>query len=62
MSDVLPVRIRRGRRKHALPQAGPGSGRTLCGRPAEGVVIDDGFPDCKKCLRQIAWLLATVVE
>jgi hypothetical protein len=49
-ADLIPVRIARGRRRHALPQAGGDERlRTLCGRDARKSVIDDAFPDCKRC-------------
>jgi hypothetical protein len=60
MSDVIPVRLgRRAKRRHALPQ--DGGDRTLCGRSAAMSVIDDAFPDCRRCLARIAALGAEVV-
>lgn len=62
-SDVITVRVRKGRRRHALPQSGGAERmRTLCGREAARCTIDDAFPDCKPCLKEIVRLNATVIR
>lgn len=57
---VIPVRSKRGRKRHARPQASGGE-LTLCGRQANGLVVDDAFPDCKRCCALIAKLCLEVV-
>lgn len=55
---LIPVRI--GRKKHALPETG--GERTMCKRLASKLVIDEGMPDCKPCLRAIAIAIAEMGE
>lgn len=58
---MLPVRIgRKGRKSHALPEAS--GDRTMCNRPAAGLVINEALPDCKACLRAIARAIAEMGE
>ena len=51
MPPNITVRVRTGRRRHALPETG--GERTMCNRPAVHLVIDNGMPDCLACLRAI---------
>lgn len=50
------VRPRSGRRVHATPA--DDLRRTLCGRTADGYVIADESPTCKRCLAALLEILA----
>lgn len=50
------VTMPRGKKKHATRPND--SSRTMCGREGPVVLLDEGFPDCGACKREIARAIA----
>lgn len=50
---AISVRKRRGRRRHAVSEGADCPRDTLCGRNADGYVLDGRGVDCPECLAEV---------
>ena len=53
---AISVRKRRGRRRHAVSENSDCPRDTLCGKNADGYVVDERGVDCPQCLEEVARL------
>ncbi len=59
---ALCVRRRRGRIRHAVSEGADCARDTLCGKPADGMALDDRGITCPGCLAEIERLGWSVVD
>lgn len=55
----ITVRLRYGKKLHAISEGSESARTTFCGRVADGGVVDADVPNCLRCLREIALRAST---